>query len=67
MTLNELRQYITSKGTTNHLAMKERTYICIFYFREKMARAYDFALEKMGMEIMSYQMWVDYIKFLKSV
>ena len=25
------------------------------YFREKMAQAYDFALDKIGMEIMSYQ------------
>ncbi|KAL8606799.1 hypothetical protein ACOMHN_049628 [Nucella lapillus] len=36
-------------------------------YREKMAQAYDFALEKIGMDIMSYQIWVDYINFLKSV
>lgn len=36
-------------------------------YREKMAQAYDFALDKMGMDIMSYQLWVDYINFLKSV
>ncbi|KAG8001490.1 Cleavage stimulation factor subunit 3, partial [Nibea albiflora] len=35
--------------------------------REKMAQAYDFALDKIGMEIMSYQIWVDYINFLKGV
>ncbi|RMB97887.1 hypothetical protein DUI87_25365 [Hirundo rustica rustica] len=34
---------------------------------EKMAQAYDFALDKIGMEIMSYQIWVDYINFLKGV
>ena len=32
-----------------------------------MAQAYDFALEKMGMDIQSYQIWADYINFLKSV
>ncbi|XP_071113458.1 cleavage stimulation factor subunit 3-like [Haliotis cracherodii] len=36
-------------------------------YREKMAQAYDFALEKIGMDIMSYQIWTDYIAFLKSV
>lgn len=36
-------------------------------FREKMAQAYDFALDKIGMDVMSYQIWVDYISFLKSV
>ncbi|KAJ8314575.1 hypothetical protein KUTeg_006725 [Tegillarca granosa] len=32
-----------------------------------MAQAYDFALDKMGMDIMSYNLWVDYINFLKAV
>ncbi len=41
-------------------------YLC-FVFREKMAQAYDFALDKIGMDIMSYQLWSDYIGFLKSV
>ncbi|XP_074649592.1 cleavage stimulation factor subunit 3-like [Tubulanus polymorphus] len=36
-------------------------------YREKMAQAYDFALDKMGMDIMSYGIWSDYITFLKSV
>lgn len=27
----------------------------VFFLREKMAQAYDFALDKIGMEIMSYQ------------
>lgn len=29
--------------------------VCFFFLREKMAQAYDFALDKIGMEIMSYQ------------
>jgi len=36
-------------------------------YREKMAQAYDFALEKIGMDILSYQIWSEYINFLKSV
>lgn len=36
-------------------------------YREKMAQAYDFALDKMGMDIMSHSIWNDYIQFLKSV
>ena len=40
---------------------------CFFSSREKMAQAYDFALEKMGMDINSYQIWNDYVKFLKGV
>ncbi|XP_052243901.1 cleavage stimulation factor subunit 3-like isoform X2 [Dreissena polymorpha] len=32
-----------------------------------MAQAYDFALDKMGMDIMSSSIWSDYINFLKSV
>ncbi|XP_038663739.1 cleavage stimulation factor subunit 3 isoform X5 [Scyliorhinus canicula] len=42
------------------------SYNCL-HSREKMAQAYDFALDKIGMEIMSYQIWVDYINFLKGV
>ena len=43
-------------------------FVCVsFIFREKMAQAYDFALEKMGMDIMSYPIWNDYITFLKNV
>ena len=41
--------------------------IIFIFCREKMAQAYDFALDKMGMDIMSYQIWMDYINFLKSV
>ncbi|CAF3922750.1 unnamed protein product, partial [Rotaria sp. Silwood1] len=32
-----------------------------------MAQAYDFALEKIGMDVYSYSIWNDYITFLKSV
>lgn len=32
-----------------------------------MAQAYDFALEKMGMDICSYPLWADYVQFLKGV
>eukprot|EP00096_Caligus_rogercresseyi_P003916 TRINITY_DN1779_c0_g1_i1.p1 TRINITY_DN1779_c0_g1~~TRINITY_DN1779_c0_g1_i1.p1 ORF type:complete len:728 (+),score=123.76 TRINITY_DN1779_c0_g1_i1:561-2744(+) len=36
-------------------------------YKEKMAQAYDFALDKMGIDIASYPIWNDYIKFLKGV
>lgn len=36
-------------------------------FREKMAQAYDFALEKIGMDLQSYSIWNDYVTFLKGV
>ena len=32
-----------------------------------MAQAYDFALDKMGMDFSSYHLWTDYILFLKNV
>ena len=32
-----------------------------------MAQAYNFALEKMGLDIQSHNIWSDYIKFLKNV
>lgn len=35
--------------------------------REKLAQAYDFALEKIGLDLHSYSIWTDYIQFLKSV
>lgn len=35
--------------------------------KEKLAQAYDFALEKIGMDLHSYTIWQDYISFLKSV
>lgn len=36
-------------------------------YKEKTAQAYDFALEKIGLDVMSYSIWVDYVNFLKSV
>ncbi|KAG7295482.1 hypothetical protein JYU34_021678 [Plutella xylostella] len=36
-------------------------------YKEKMAQAYDFALEKIGMDIHAYPIWNDYVTFLKSV
>ncbi|XP_023339992.1 protein suppressor of forked [Eurytemora carolleeae] len=36
-------------------------------FKEKMAQAYDFALDKMGLDIQSNGLWNDYINFLKGV
>lgn len=35
--------------------------------KEKLAQAYDFALEKIGMDLHSFSIWQDYITFLKSV
>lgn len=32
-----------------------------------MAQAYDFALDKIGMDIQSYSLWNDYVTFLKGV
>ncbi|CAH0394855.1 unnamed protein product [Bemisia tabaci] len=36
-------------------------------YKEKMAQAYDFALDKIGMDINSFDIWNDYVNFLKSV
>ncbi|KAH9493981.1 Cleavage stimulation factor subunit 3 [Dermatophagoides farinae] len=36
-------------------------------FREKMGQAFDFALEKMGIDIHSYSIYNDYVQFLKGV
>lgn len=35
--------------------------------KEKLAQAYDFALEKIGMDLHSFSIWQDYINFLKGV
>ncbi|VDN53119.1 unnamed protein product [Dracunculus medinensis] len=35
-------------------------------FREKMAQAYEFALDKVGLDMHSYSIYSDYISFLKS-
>ena len=36
-------------------------------FREKLSQAYEFALEKIGMDYNSYTLWNDYANLLKSV
>nr|CAG4640671.1 EOG090X026K [Eulimnadia texana] len=36
-------------------------------YREKMGQAYDFTLEKVGLDIQSYSIWNDYVSFLRSV
>jgi len=36
-------------------------------YNAKMAQAYDFALDHMGMDFFSYSIWTDYILFLKNV
>ncbi|XP_021945266.1 protein suppressor of forked [Folsomia candida] len=36
-------------------------------YKEKMAQSYDFALDKIGMDIQSFSIWNDYANFLKSV
>ncbi|KAI6184025.1 Suf domain-containing protein [Aphelenchoides bicaudatus] len=45
------------KETKGHLAT----------FREKMAQAYDFALEKVGLDMNAHSIYVDYVAFLKGV
>lgn len=35
--------------------------------REKLAQAYDFALEKIGMDLHSFSIWSDYVQFLRGV
>ncbi|CAF0768409.1 unnamed protein product [Brachionus calyciflorus] len=36
-------------------------------YKEKTAQAYNFALEKIGLDVNSYSIWNDYVNFLKSV
>ncbi|RVE45605.1 hypothetical protein evm_009718 [Chilo suppressalis] len=36
-------------------------------YKEKMAQAYDFALDKIGLDIHAYPIWNDYVTFLKGV
>jgi cleavage stimulation factor subunit 3 len=36
-------------------------------YKEKMAQAYDFALDKIGLDVNSCSIWMDYVNFLKSV
>ncbi|KAL1140992.1 hypothetical protein AAG570_000918, partial [Ranatra chinensis] len=50
-----------------YLAYVKETKSALPTFKEKMAQAYDFALEKIGMDIQSYSIWNDYVTFLKGV
>ncbi|XP_073984084.1 cleavage stimulation factor subunit su(f) isoform X2 [Rhodnius prolixus] len=50
-----------------YLAYVKETKAALSTFKEKMAQAYDFALEKIGMDIQSYSIWNDYVIFLKGV
>lgn len=36
-------------------------------FREKMGQAYEFALNKVGIDFLSFPIWNDYVQFLKNV
>lgn len=35
-------------------------------YREKMSKAYEFALEKIGLDLQSYSIWNDYITFMRN-
>ena len=50
-----------------YLAYVRETKSSLPTYKEKMAQAYDFALDKMGMDISSFGIWHDYVKFLKNV
>ncbi|KAF6206292.1 hypothetical protein GE061_017522 [Apolygus lucorum] len=50
-----------------YLAYVKETKAALPTFKEKMAQAYDFALEKIGMDIQSFSIWNDYVTFLKGV
>ncbi|CAB0031503.1 unnamed protein product [Trichogramma brassicae] len=50
-----------------YLTYVKETKASLTTYKEKMAQAYDFALDKIGMDIHSYSIWNDYIVFLKSV
>ncbi|KYN44814.1 Protein suppressor of forked [Trachymyrmex septentrionalis] len=50
-----------------YLSYVKETKASLTTYKEKMAQAYDFALDKIGMDIHSYSIWNDYVMFLKSV
>ncbi|XP_012271030.1 protein suppressor of forked isoform X2 [Orussus abietinus] len=50
-----------------YLSYVKETKASLATYKEKMAQAYDFALDKIGMDIHSYSIWNDYVMFLKSV
>ncbi|KAK0086162.1 hypothetical protein PV325_003667 [Microctonus aethiopoides] len=50
-----------------YLSYVKETKASLATYKEKMAQAYDFALDNIGMDIHSYSIWNDYVTFLKSV
>ncbi|KAF7987512.1 hypothetical protein HCN44_003274 [Aphidius gifuensis] len=50
-----------------YLSYVKETKASLATYKEKMAQAYDFALDKIGMDIHSFSIWNDYISFLKNV
>lgn len=50
-----------------YLSYVKETKASLPTYKEKMAQAYDFALDKIGMDIHSYSIWNDYVNFLKGV
>ena len=50
-----------------YLSYVKETKATLATYKEKMAQAYSFALDKIGMDINSYSIWNDYILFLKNV
>jgi len=64
-----LRMLMMNKNaTTKIFKILMFTFIYIFCLcREKMAQSYDFALDKIGMDVQSFSIWNDYSTFLKSV
>lgn len=50
-----------------YLAYVKETKASLPTYKEKMAQAYDFALDKIGMDIHAYSIWNDYVNFLKGV
>merc|ERR1712226_1193174 len=51
----------------SYLAYVRETKNSLPNFKENMANAYDFALEKVGTDIMAYPIWNDYLIFLKGI
>lgn len=62
--LQRISKYIFKQVFNTRMALR---FITSYIHREKMAQAYDFALDKIGMDIHSYSIWNDYVTFLKSV
>ncbi|XP_050315851.1 protein suppressor of forked [Anthonomus grandis grandis] len=50
-----------------YLSYVKETKASLPTYKEKMAQAYDFALDKIGMDIHSFSIWNDYVNFLKGV